>query len=287
MSNKDDFLLVTHHSLPITRPNEQLMWNIIEYDEVASTNLLVKEQWALSAVHHGDVLQARHQTAGRGRIANRIWHDEPGSSLLMSVVIERVPVSAPLMQYRVAVSLITALRSLAKGLPASSTMRAAFALKWPNDILLGGRKVSGILSEGIWQSQDLLAMIVGIGVNVRQKVFAGAIQASAISLLQVGITASVNEVRDVILGILEDDLLSMATGTIDEQQLIEQVRSELAWMSELEPFDVIIGEGSVLRNMTYEGVTDFGLLALRHEDGTRTVINAGSLELADALKEVK
>jgi BirA family biotin operon repressor/biotin-[acetyl-CoA-carboxylase] ligase len=265
------------------------MWNILEYDEVASTNLLAKEQLAMGAVHHGDVIQAWHQTAGRGRIAGRVWHDEPRSSLLMSVVIERMPVSAPSMQYLAAISLLTAFRSLAAGLPASSTMRATFALKWPNDILLNRKKVSGILSEGIWrqrgrlQSQDLRAMIVGIGVNVKQELFEDALLSSAISLKQVGITARVNEVRDVILDTFEREMLRIGTGSTAEQRLIEQVREELAWMSGLEPFDVIIGEGSVLHKMKYESVTDSGLLALRHEDGTRCVINAGSIESAKVL----
>ena len=166
---------------------------------------------------------------------------------------------------------------------------AKFILKWPNDILLNGRKVSGILSEGIWQGEYLRAMIVGIGVNVGQESFSGLLSSSAISLKQAGISASVNEVRDVILDRLGCDIHSPADTqefVTADARLIEQVRNELAWMSMLEPFDVVIGDGSVLHHMRYIEVTENGSLLLQDKDGTRMTLNAGSLEWTEHLSGI-
>lgn len=101
----------------------------------------------------GAVAVAEHQTRGRGR-SGRSWEDEPGRSLLFSVLLR--PGEGTLPQ----LSLVTALAT-AEALQAASGVSAS--LKWPNDVLLDGRKVAGILLEA---SEG--AVIAGVGVNVNQ-----------------------------------------------------------------------------------------------------------------------
>jgi BirA family transcriptional regulator, biotin operon repressor / biotin---[acetyl-CoA-carboxylase] ligase len=104
----------------------------------------------------GQVLVAEEQTAGRGRVG-RTWVSQPGTSLTFSVLLRpaSVPPSArgwlPLLT---GVAVATGVRSAA-GVAAS--------LKWPNDVLVGDRKLAGILAE---QSSDGDAVVVGVGLNV-------------------------------------------------------------------------------------------------------------------------
>ena len=113
-----------------------------------STNTRARELAARGAPQ-GTLVTAAEQTAGRGR-QGRSWSAPPGRSLLCSVVIREPPRLLPLAA-GVAVAEVAA----AAGAPAR--------LKWPNDVLVDGRKLAGILVEG--RPQDRWA-VVGVGLNV-------------------------------------------------------------------------------------------------------------------------
>ena len=102
----------------------------------------------------GAVATADHQRAGRGRHGRR-WEDEPGSSLLVSRGL-RPPPGAPVAQ----LSLVCAL-AVAETVERAAAVEAR--VKWPNDVLVDGRKIAGILLEG----RDG-AVVCGIGINVDQ-----------------------------------------------------------------------------------------------------------------------
>jgi len=104
---------------------------------------------------HGTVAVAEHQTAGRGR-AGRRWDDTPSSALLCSVLL-RPPVAAPLPQLSLVVGL-----AVAGAIEREADVRAV--VKWPNDVLIDGRKVAGILLE----AADAV-VVCGIGINVNQE----------------------------------------------------------------------------------------------------------------------
>ncbi len=110
-----------------------------------STNTRAREL-AASGAPHGTLVTAGEQTAGRGR-QGRTWTAPAGRALLCSVVIREPPRLLP----------------LAAGVAVAEVVERAALVKWPNDILLDGRKVAGILVEG--RPQDRWA-VVGIGLNV-------------------------------------------------------------------------------------------------------------------------
>ncbi|RMG92171.1 MAG: biotin--[acetyl-CoA-carboxylase] ligase [Zetaproteobacteria bacterium] len=125
--------------------------------EVRSTNSLLLER--AETLEDGFVLLADKQTQGRGRLG-RQWHSEPGQSLTFSVLLKpdcrpEQAVSLPLV---VACSLH---RSLAALIPA-------VRLKWPNDLLVRGAKLAGILMEMRAEPGRIQAIVVGIGMNIRQ-----------------------------------------------------------------------------------------------------------------------
>ncbi len=126
--------------------------------EVDSTNSEVKRRIRSGCVD-GSIVVTEHQTAGRGRMG-RTWHSVPGKSLCMSVALfpQDLPIAqAPLLTPLTAVAIYRAVEKVA-GLPVE--------LKWPNDLLLGGRKLGGILLEASGETDRLRYAIIGMGINV-------------------------------------------------------------------------------------------------------------------------
>jgi BirA family transcriptional regulator, biotin operon repressor / biotin---[acetyl-CoA-carboxylase] ligase len=115
------------------------------------------------AADEGQVLAAEEQTAGRGRLG-RTWTSVPGAALTFSVLLRPVTVPAgrrgwlPLIA---GVAVASAVRSVTAGGVSSAGVDAV--LKWPNDVLVGERKLAGILAE---QSPDGSAVVIGMGLNV-------------------------------------------------------------------------------------------------------------------------
>ena len=131
----------------------------------------------------------------------------------MTVLLERIPPevlrtatsdSSHSFQMLAATAVLSALREVATQTLDPERM----TIKAPNDILLDGRKLCGILTEAIWQGSELRALIIGIGVNVHQRSFEEPLADVAISLAQVSVETSVNRLRDAILRAMERTLLS-------------------------------------------------------------------------------
>ena len=132
-------------------------WEIRWFDQVDSTNTYVREQARLGAPE-GLVAVADHQTAGRGRLGRR-WESPPKANLLASVLLRPSidPADLHLCTTVVALAATDACREVA---------HVATDLKWPNDLLVDGAKVAGILAEAEFAGADLAAVVVGIGINV-------------------------------------------------------------------------------------------------------------------------
>jgi BirA family transcriptional regulator, biotin operon repressor / biotin---[acetyl-CoA-carboxylase] ligase len=126
------------------------------HDALPSTNDLAKELAEQGAVH-GEVVIAETQTAGRGR-RGRAWVSPPGKNLYLSVVLR------PELPPQRATEL-TLLASVA----ACETLREAgieAVIKWPNDLLAGGRKIAGILTEMAAEPDRVHWVVVGLGINL-------------------------------------------------------------------------------------------------------------------------
>jgi BirA family biotin operon repressor/biotin-[acetyl-CoA-carboxylase] ligase len=121
----------------------------------------------------GTAVVAESQAAGRGR-RGRTWLDEAGASLLVSVLLRpRLPaVRLPLLSLATAVAVAETLASVA-GVPAR--------LKWPNDVVAGGRKIAGILLESRLGTAPLV--VIGVGVNLAQRTFPSALEERATSVV--------------------------------------------------------------------------------------------------------
>lgn len=124
---------------------------LIRLESTPSTNLYCKEH--LAQLGHLDAVWTDCQTAGRGRLG-RSWQNAPGQALYYSILLRQLPADAACL-------------SLASSLAAARALEDCFgaqcAIKWPNDLLLAGKKVAGILCEGFGG-----AFVSGIGVNLAQ-----------------------------------------------------------------------------------------------------------------------
>jgi BirA family biotin operon repressor/biotin-[acetyl-CoA-carboxylase] ligase len=134
---------------------------IIRLESVPSTQAVAFDLAARGAVDR-TVVVAEHQTAGRGRRGHR-WEDEPGANLLLSIVVRpRLALAGlPMFSYVAAIAAADALASVTGLTPR---------LKWPNDVLLGGRKIAGILLESRTGPEPVV--VTGIGANLNQRRFA-------------------------------------------------------------------------------------------------------------------
>jgi len=122
----------------------------------------------------GAVILAEEQSAGRGR-AGRSWHSERGTGIYVTLLLRPKisPVQAPLL-------------TMLAGLSAQAAIQArtglAIDLKWPNDLMLNGKKLGGILTEMYADTTLVRFVIVGIGINVNQEKFPGELSSLATSL---------------------------------------------------------------------------------------------------------
>lgn len=144
-----------------------------QFRSVDSTQNVAK-QLATDGAPEGTVVAADHQTQGRGR-AGRTWLAEPGVNLLFSVLL-RPPI--PIRR----VSQLSLLAAVASTEALGAQTGLPIQIRWPNDLMLAGRKVAGILTEAASGAQKVLHVVVGIGVNVNQTVFPAEIRERATSL---------------------------------------------------------------------------------------------------------
>jgi BirA family transcriptional regulator, biotin operon repressor / biotin---[acetyl-CoA-carboxylase] ligase len=145
------------------------------YDELGSTNDRAKEL-AEGGALHGEVVIAETQTAGRGR-RGRTWVSPPRKNVYLSVILrpELPPARAPELTLVASLAVCDALRQA--GVDAS--------IKWPNDVLVGGRKIAGILTELAAEPDRVHWVVIGLGVNVnaRREDFPEELRDEATSLL--------------------------------------------------------------------------------------------------------
>ncbi len=123
-------------------------------DRVESTNRIAQS----TDFVHGDVIATLDQTAGRGRM-DRVWTMAPGAGVALTIVVSRAALGSPTHMTRLPLCVAV---ELARIIAEHASAATQATVKWPNDVLIDGRKVAGILIESL--DPDRLA--IGIGINV-------------------------------------------------------------------------------------------------------------------------
>lgn len=150
--------------------------NIIRYEHTGSTNEDAR-RLALEGAQEGTVVVADSQSAGKGR-RGRNWDSPAGCNLYFTLLLKPdfAPDKASMLTLVMALSVIQALEG-------QTGSEMDFAVKWPNDIVVNGRKLCGILTEMTLNKNVIESLVIGVGVNVNQKEFPKELADTATSLL--------------------------------------------------------------------------------------------------------
>ena len=149
-------------------------------DEVPSTNTAAAA-WAQENAPHGAVVVAECQTAGRGRLG-RHWHSPSGNNLYCSIILRAMPAREQQPLWWSWIPLLAAL-ALHRAVQVAAGLKPS--VKWPNDILVGNRKLGGILCEssGVGTAHAVVVVGVGLNVNIREDEFPDELRPIATSLM--------------------------------------------------------------------------------------------------------
>ena len=133
----------------------------IHYEESVESTQKIAHRLSYEEVPEGTVIIAEEQRSGKGRM-NRTWHSPKYTGIWMSLILRpNIPLTkAPQLTLLTAVAIVQAIEEVT-GLQSE--------IKWPNDILIGGKKVTGILTELQAEADRIHSIIIGIGINVNQK----------------------------------------------------------------------------------------------------------------------
>jgi BirA family biotin operon repressor/biotin-[acetyl-CoA-carboxylase] ligase len=218
---------------------------------------------------HGATWVAEQQTAGRGR-QGRTWESPHGENLLFSVLLRVVcpPSRIPPIALVAGLAVRDAVARAAPGAPVR--------IKWPNDVLVDGRKVAGVLVEAITLGSRVEAVIVGIGINVHTRVFPDELAGRATSVALVA-----KQPPD------RAELLADVLATLDRDVHVVVARGLGLLRPRLEAADALrgkrvksdAGDKGAEDEGVASGIDDEGRLLVRRDDGVIARWSAGEVHL--------
>lgn len=235
------------------------------FDSIGSTNDEALA-WAATETPDLSVVIADEQTAGRGRL-DRKWFTPKGMALAFSIVLRPTDEERPHLTRIVGLAALAVAEALQKrGLDAQ--------IKWPNDILIQGSKVCGILIESVWSGEDVDCVVIGIGINVSKESVPPA------DILHFPATSLENELgqvpdREELLYEILASLIELRS-RLGTDEFIAQWESRLAMRGEtvqVESEKIPAVEGQI------NGLESDGSLKIRKEHGEFVTVRFGDVRL--------
>jgi BirA family biotin operon repressor/biotin-[acetyl-CoA-carboxylase] ligase len=237
---------------------------VLHYFKIDSTNS-VAMALASKGAEHGTVIVAEEQTAGRGRLG-RVWHSEKSTGIYASVILRPplAPSVAPMLTLMAGVAVHEAVR-IAAGVTAD--------IRWPNDVLVGGRKVCGILTEMSAELDRLHSVVLGIGINVNHRAMPDELKAIATSLrMETGKSVS----RALVLVTLLKELEKYYQIFLREGgQAVAARWTAVSTFAQGKPVRVLTGTGEYAA--VTAGLDPRGALRVRRGDGREETLVAGEI----------
>ncbi len=238
--------------------------NIVHYFRTDSTNA-VAIKLAADGAEHGTVVVAEEQTAGRGRLG-RAWFSEKSSGIYTSIILR--PPLAP-----AAAPVLTLMTGLAARKAVSTVTGLNVDIRWPNDLLINGKKVCGILTEMSAEVDRIHAVVLGIGINVNHSTMPAELEEIATSLrMEAHRTISRVQVLVTLLKEIERHyqmLLKDGNAAITERW---EAASTFAHGKRVR---VVTAAGEGLA--TTMGVEHSGALKIQYDDGRQESLVAGEV----------
>ncbi len=243
--------------------------NVRHFPTIDSTNTLAMRE-AEQGQESGTVYVADEQTHGRGRGAHD-WHSAAGSGLYVSILLRPKIAPADILWL-----------SLAAGLAVQAAVRDVTSLapdiRWPNDLLLSGRKMGGILTELNAEVTRVRHAVIGIGLNVHQPSFPAELAPLATSLkIETGQDWSRQDLLLALLRRLREEMERLSSPQ-NLTAATEDIRKRLAAGSTwIQGKPVIVTEADTFSGVT-DGLDSRGFLRVRTPQGIRTVLSGGVRE---------
>lgn len=235
---------------------------IHHYLSLSSTNDQLKQ---MAEAPEFTCVVADEQTAGRGR-RTRTWLSTPGDGLYLSVLLRPTCASQK-------IPLLSLMAAIAVAETAAKYVAASLDIKWPNDVLAGERKLSGILVEGASAGASAPRIILGIGVNLNHASFPPELHDAATSLrLESGRPVNPAEFRDELLAALARWYGRMRG---ENESAIVHRWQELSSYARGKQIVVTLDDEQLIGETA--GLTETGSLRVRTPDGSIRVILAGEV----------
>ncbi len=235
--------------------------HVHHFYKIGSTNTAAMAE-AAEGAPEGSVFLAEEQTAGRGRGANS-WQSPRSSGIYCSVVVRpSLPPSEVLVL------------SLAAGLAVRAAIeqvdsRVTTDLKWPNDVLIDGRKVCGILAEMNAEATRVRYIVVGVGINVNQASFPRDLPATSLRLVT-GSEWSRVELVAALLKSLDREYRQLLEGRDAQASILRRFAENSSWVRGK---PVRIEENGAAFEGTTDGLDSRGFLQVRTAHGMETVLS--------------
>lgn len=240
----------------------------VHYEESVTSTQKVAHKLAYEDVPEGAIVVAEEQVTGRGRLG-RAWFAPKYTGIWVSIILKPTipPQQAPQLTLLAAVGVV-------RGIKAATGIQCE--IKWPNDILINGKKLVGILTELQAEADRINAVIIGIGINVNQQIehFPEDLREKATSLaIEVGKKLNRSTILQAILKEMEDLYIDYLENGFQVVKLL--------W----ESYAVSIGKQIIARTINETilgkalGITDDGVLLLEDEKGSIHHIYSADIEI--------
>lgn len=240
--------------------------NVVYYDEIDSTNNRAKEAGD-NGIPNGTLFVADMQVAGKGR-RGRVWQSPSGSSIYMTILLypKISPMKAPQLTLVMAIA-------VAEGIQAVTGLDTK--IKWPNDIIVNGKKICGILTEMSTEIDYINHVVIGVGINVNQDSFPEDIRKTATSLkIELGQKVKRSELIAAVMKSFEKNY-EIFVKTEDLSGLQELYNSMLVNLDR----DVKVLEPGNEYEAHALGINRTGELIVRTSDGEEKEIYAGEVSV--------
>ena len=243
--------------------------DLVYYDETDSTNIRIR-RLADEDAKNGTLAVADMQTAGRGR-RGRSWSSQSGTTISMSILLrpDIMPQVAPM------INLVMGL-AVAKAIEEETKLEAL--IKWPNDVVVGGKKVCGILTEMDMEADYIRCVITGVGINANQdseECFDEDYRDHATSLrIQCGhVINRASLIANCMLFFEQYYELFLKTNDLSalKKEYEEHLVNKNKCVKVLDPKGEYEGEA--------QGITDNGELIVKREDGVNINVYAGEVSV--------
>lgn len=204
--------------------------NIIEFDELSSTNNYANDLVSQKFVPDFTIIKTNFQTQGRGQIGN-CWVSNKGDNLLFSIILHPIHLQANnqfILSQCVALALRDTIANFCKNV----------CIKWPNDIYVNDKKIAGILIENKLLGKQIETSIIGIGLNVNQTNFVEAPNPTSLKL-ECGHSFNINKLLTTFLDLFNSYYIESQQ---NEQNIKSKYFQNLYLLKKLHTFKDSIGQ---------------------------------------------